>query len=79
MEKLKTNELSLGLDKTFRNDLVDNFEKIQKGVDGQSDTLNKQITDLLGNVAPQDQNEGTQARIDGNCKLFNTLKGRSDA
>ena len=79
MEKLKTNELSLGLNQTFRNDLVDNFEKIQKGVDGQSDTLNKQITDLLGDVAPQDQNEVTQARIDGNGKLYNTLKGRSDA
>lgn len=79
MEKLKTNELSLGLNQTFRNDLVDNFEKIQNGVDGQSDDLNKQITDLLGNVAPQDQNEVTQARIDGNGKLYNTLKGRADA
>lgn len=79
MEKLKTNELSLGLNQTFRSDLVDNFEKIQKGVDGQSDALNKQITDLLGDVAPQDQNEVTQARIDGNGKLYDTLKGRADA
>ncbi|MGV6878732.1 hypothetical protein [Lactiplantibacillus plantarum] len=52
MEKLKTNELSLGLDQTFRNDLVDNFEKIQEGVDGQSDAINKQITDFLGGIAP---------------------------
>ncbi|MCG0570842.1 SGNH/GDSL hydrolase family protein [Lactiplantibacillus plantarum] len=79
MERLKTNELSLGLNQTFRNDLVDNFEKIQKGVDGQSDSLNKQILDMLGNVAPQDQNEVTQARIDGNGKLYDTLKGRADA
>ncbi|MGL4690319.1 MAG: metallophosphoesterase family protein [Leuconostoc mesenteroides] len=79
MEKLKTNELSLGLNQTLRNDLVDNFEKIQKGVDGQSDSLNKQILDMLGNVAPQDQNEVTQARIDGNGKLYYTLKGRTDA
>ena len=47
MEKLKTNELSLGLNQTLRNDLVDNFDKIQKGVDGQSDSLNKQILDML--------------------------------
>lgn len=79
MEKLKTNELSLGLNQTFRNDLVDNFEKIQKGVDGQADNLNKQILDMLGNVAPQDQNEVTQARIDGNGKAYDTLKGREDA
>lgn len=79
MEKLKTNEISLGLNQTFRNDLVDNFKKIQNGVDGQSDSLNKQILDMLGNVAPQDQNEVTQARIDGNGKLYNTLKGRTDA
>ncbi|MEJ1301010.1 hypothetical protein QY896_01660 [Lactiplantibacillus plantarum] len=48
MEKLKTNDLSLGLDQTFRNDLVDNFTKIQDGVDSQSDAINKQITDLTG-------------------------------
>ncbi|WP_172638346.1 CotH kinase family protein [Lactiplantibacillus plantarum] len=52
MEKLKTNELSLGLDQTFRNDLVDNFEKIQEGVDGQSDAINKQINDFLDDIAP---------------------------
>lgn len=79
MEKLKTNELSLGLNQTFRNDLVDNFEKIQKGVDSQADNLNKQILDMLGSVAPQDQNEVTQARIDGNGKAYDTLKGREDA
>ncbi|WNC19909.1 SGNH/GDSL hydrolase family protein [Lactiplantibacillus plantarum] len=79
MEKLKTNELSLGLNQTFRNDLIDNFEKIQNGVDGQSDTLNKQITDLLGNVAPQDQNEVTQARIDVHGNAYGTLKSREDS
>lgn len=79
MEKLKTNELSLGLNQTFRNDLVDNFKKIQDGVDGQSDSLNKQITDLLGDVAPQDQNEVTQARIDVHGNHYRTLKSRTDA
>lgn len=79
MEKLKTNELSLGLKQTFRNDLVDNFKKIQNGVDGQSDDLNKQITDLLGDVAPQDQNEVTQARIDVHGNPYGTLKSREDA
>lgn len=78
MKKLKTNELSLGLDQTFRNDLVDNFKKIQDGVDGQSDSLNKQITDLLGDVAPQDQNEVTQARIDVHGNHYGTLKSRAD-
>lgn len=78
MEKLKTNELSLGLNQTFRNDLVDNFKKIQNGVDGQSDVLNKQITDLLGNVDPQGQNEVTQARIDVHGKSYGTLKSRED-
>lgn len=79
MEKLKTNELSLGLNQTFRNDLVDNFKKIQNGVDGQSDALNKQITDLLGDVTPQDQNEVTQARIDVHGNPYGTLKSRADA
>ena len=79
MEKLKTNELSLGLNQTLRNDLVDNFEKIQNGVDGQVDSLNKQIEQMLGDVPLQDQNEVTQARIDGNGKSYDTLKGRVDA
>lgn len=79
MEKLKTNEISLSLNQTLRNDLVDNFEKIQKGVDAQADSLNKQILDMLGDVAPQDQNEVTQARIDVNGKVYDTLKGREDA
>lgn len=79
MEKLKTNELSLGLNQTLRNDLVDNFDKIQNGVDGQADGLNKQILDMLGDVPLQNQNEVTQARIDRNGKPYNTLKGREDA
>ena len=79
MDKLITNELSLGLDQKLRNDLIDNFKKIQNGVDGQSDALNKQIKDLLGDVPLQDQNEVTQARIDRNNKVFSTLKGRLDS
>ena len=78
MKKLKTNELSLGLDQTLRNDLVDNFKKIQKGVDGQSDSLNKQILDMLGDVPLQGQNEVTQARIDANGKAYSTMKSRLD-
>lgn len=76
MDRLKTNELSLGLDQGFRGDLIDNFEKIQNGIDGQGDALNKQIEDMLGNVPLQDQNEVTQARIDVNGKSYDTLKGR---
>ncbi|MGO3315903.1 MAG: hypothetical protein ACTILS_02280, partial [Leuconostoc mesenteroides] len=79
MDRLKTNELSLGLDQGFRGDLIDNFEKIQNGIDGQGDALNKQIEDMLGNVPLQDQNEVTQARIDVNGKSYDTLKGREDA
>lgn len=79
MDRLKTNELSLGLDQGFRGDLIDNFEKIQNGIDGQGDALNKQIEDMLGNVPLQDQNEVTQARIDRNGKPYETLKGREDA
>ena len=78
MEKLKTNELSLGLNQTLRNDLVNNFKKIQNGVDGQSDAVNKQIKDMLGDVPLQDQNEVTQARIDANGKQYQTMKSRLD-
>lgn len=78
MEKLVT-KLDTNLGAVLREQLDDNFEKIQRGVDGQSDSLNKQVLDMLGNVAPQDQNEVTQARIDGNGKLYDTLKGREDA
>lgn len=78
MDKLITDKLSLNLDQNLRNDLVDNFEKIQKGVDGQSDSLNKQIKDMLGDVPLQDQNEVTQARIDSDGQPHSTLKGRLD-
>lgn len=78
MEKLVT-KLDTNLGAVLREQLDDNFDKIQKGVDGQSDSLNKQILDMLGNVAPQDQNEVTQARIDRNGKAYGTLKGREDA
>ncbi|WP_273752473.1 hypothetical protein [Leuconostoc mesenteroides] len=40
MEKLKTNELSSGLDRTFRNDLVDNFTIIENALNVMEDTLN---------------------------------------
>lgn len=78
MDKLITNELSLGLDQKLRNDLIDNFKKIQDGVDGQSDAVNKQIKDMLGDVPLQDQNEVTQARIDVNGKAYQMLKSRLD-
>lgn len=78
MEKLVT-KLDTNLGAVLREQLDDNFEKIQRGVDGQSDSLNKQILDMLGDVAPQDQNEVTQARIDVNGKSYDTLKGREDA
>lgn len=79
MDKLITNELSLGLDQKLRDDLIDNFKIIQSGVEGQSDVLNKHIQDMLGDVPLQDQNEVTQARIDSNGKAYDTLKGRADA
>lgn len=78
MKKLVTNELSLGLDQKLRDDLIDNFDKIQDGVDGQSDAVNKQIKDMLGDVPLQDQNEVTQARIDANGKQYQTIKTRMD-
>ena len=78
MDKLITNGLSLGLDQKLRNDLIDNFKKIQNGVDGQSDALNKQIKDMLGNVPLQGQNEVTQARIDAHGTAYFTLKTRLD-
>ena len=79
MDKLITNELSLGLDQKLRDDLIDNFKIIQNGVDGQADKTNKQILDLLGDVPLQDQNEVTQARIDVDGSQYETLKGRLDA
>ena len=78
MKKLVTNELSLGLDQKLRDDLIDNFKIIQNGVDGQSDSVNKQIKDMLGDVPLQDQNEVTQARIDANGKQYQTMKTRLD-
>ena len=78
MDKLITN-LDTNLGPVLREQLDTNFQKIQNGVDGQADALNKQIETMLGDVPLQDQNEVTQARIDGNGKLYNTLKGRADA
>lgn len=78
MEKLKTNELPLGLDQTFRNDLIDNFETIQDGVDNQNQILLKEIETHLGGVRLQDQNEVSQARIDKDGKNYETLKSRID-
>lgn len=78
MDQLITNELSLGLDQKLRNDLIDNFKKIQNGVDGQYDLFEKQILSMLGDVPLQNQNEVTQARIDANGKAYQTVKSRLD-
>ena len=78
MEKLITN-LDPNLGATLREQLGDNFQKIQNGVDGQSDSLNKQILDMLGDVPLQDKDEVTQARVDSSGKAYSTLKGRLDS
>lgn len=78
MDKLITNELSLGLDQKLRNDLIDNFKKIQNGINGQYDLFEKQILSMLGDLPLQDQNEVTQARIDASGKAYQTMKSRLD-
>ena len=78
MDKLITN-LDTNLGPVLREQLDSNFQKIQNGVDGQVDSLNKQIETMLGDVPLQDQNEVTQARIDDNNVVHSTLKGRLDA
>lgn len=77
MDKLITN-LDTNLGPVLREQLDTNFQKIQNGVDGQSDALNKQIETMLGTVPLQDKNEVTQARIDDNNVVYSTLKGRLD-
>lgn len=77
MDKLITN-LDTNLGPVLRDQLDTNFQKIQNGVDGQADSLNKQIETMLGNVPLQDKNEVTQARIDDNNVVYSTLKGRLD-
>lgn len=78
MNKLNTN-LDTNLGAVLREELNDNFKKIEQGVDGQADLLQKQIGSMLGDVPLQDQNEVTVARIDRNSKEFSTLKGRLDS
>lgn len=39
MHKLITNELSLSLDQKLRNDLIDNFKKIEGNADGQTNSI----------------------------------------
>lgn len=78
MDKLITN-LDTNLGPVLREQLDLNFQKIQNGVDGQVDSLNKQIETMLGGVPLQDKNEVTQARIDDNNVVYSTLKGRLDA
>ncbi|MCG0810337.1 SGNH/GDSL hydrolase family protein [Lactiplantibacillus plantarum] len=51
MEKLKTNEISLGLDQTFRNDLVDNFETIQQYLNGFNELVDKINSDQASESA----------------------------
>ena len=53
MQQLKTDEFPLGLDRTFRNDLIDNFEAIQQNLNElnddqsqQSIELNQKLTDI---------------------------------
>lgn len=77
MDKLITN-LDTNLGPVLREQLDSNFQKIQNGVDGQSDALNKQIATMLGDVPLQDKNEVNQARIDSNGVPYQTLKGRLD-
>lgn len=77
MDKLITN-LDTNLGPVLREQLDTNFQKIQNGVDGQLDSLNKQIEAMLGDVPLQDKNEVTQARIDANNVAYSTLKGRLD-
>lgn len=77
MDKLITS-LDTNLGPVLREQLDTNFQKIQNGVDGQSDALNKQIATMLGDVPLQDKNEVTQARIDDNNVVYSTLKGRLD-
>lgn len=77
MDKLITN-LDTNLGPVLREQLDSNFQKIQNGVDGQADSLNKQIETMLGDVPLQDKNEVTQARIDNNGVPYQTLKGRLD-
>ena len=55
MDKLITN-LDTNLGSVLREQLDTNFQKIQVGVDGQADSLNKQIEQMLGDVPLQDQN-----------------------
>lgn len=78
MNKLNTN-LDTNLGAVLREELNDNFKKIEQGVDEQADLLQKQIGSMLGDVPLQDQNEVTVARIDRNSKEFSTLKGRLDS
>ncbi|MBZ5985951.1 SGNH/GDSL hydrolase family protein [Leuconostoc gelidum] len=77
MEKLVT-KLDTNIGAVLREQLGDNFQKIQNGIDGQSDGLNKQILDMLGDVPLQDKDEVTQARVDSSGKAYSTLKGRLD-
>lgn len=78
MEKLNTH-LNTNLGAVLREELNDNFVKIEQGVNGQSDILQKQMLGMLGDVPPMNQNEVTQARIDNKSKEYSTLKGRLDS
>lgn len=77
MDRLVTN-LNTSLGQVIRDQLDDNFKKIQQGLDSQSDLTDKQIEKLLGDVNAQDKNEVTQARIDIRGDAHSTLKGRID-
>lgn len=77
MERLITN-LDTNLGPVLREQLNDNFKKIQDGATSQSGYTDKQILDMLGDVPLQDKNEVTQSRIDANGKKYLSLKTRLD-
>lgn len=69
MQELKTDEFSLVLDRTFRNDLIDNFKIIQQYLDNENDydSIKDQINSLKDSV------DSLQNAIDELQKRINHL------
>lgn len=70
MEKLKTDEFPLVLDRTFRNDLIDNFKIIQQYLDNENDydSIKDQVNSLENSVdslqkSITENNESMQNKI----------------
>lgn len=70
MQQLKTDEFPLGLDRTFRNDLIDNFKIIQQYLDGENDydSIKDQVNSLEHSVeslqnAIAENNDSMQKKI----------------